>query len=86
MRLTLHLGTNGSYEVQCDRGTQRGTWAWDRKQREFRLKPTAGKFPFDLRRLRADRDDPDCLQWIPVSPVKGGGGAIDYVRFNRQKD
>jgi len=85
VRLTLHLGTNGTYEVQRDGGTQRGTWEWDRKEREFRLKPAAGKFPFDLRRLRVDRDDPDCLQWIPVPPVTGGAGAIDYVRFKRQK-
>jgi hypothetical protein len=85
VRLTLHLGTTGTYEVQCDLGTQHGTWEWDRKQREFRLKPTPGKFPFDLRRLRLDRDDPECLQWIPVPPVASGAGAIDYVRFKRQK-
>jgi len=86
VRLALHLDTNGTYEVQSDRCTQRGTWEWDRKQRELRLKPTAGKLPFDLRRLRVDRDDPDCLQWIPAPPVTRGTGAMDYLRFKRQKD
>ena len=86
VRLALHLGTNGTYEVQADLHRQQGTWKWDSKQREFRLKPTPGKFPFDLRRLRVDRDDPHCLQWIPVTTVGGGAEAIDYVRFIRQKD
>ena len=88
VRLTLHLGTNGTYEVQAQHfdGQQQGTWKWDSKQREFRFKPTPGKFPFDLRRLRVDPDDPHCLQWIPVTTVGGGAGAIDYVRFIRQKD
>jgi hypothetical protein len=85
VRLTLHLGTNGTYEVRAESQKQQGTWTWDSKHREFRLRPTPGKFPFDLRRLRVDRDDPDCLQWIPVPPVTGGAGAIDYVRFKRQK-
>jgi hypothetical protein len=49
-----------------------------------------GRFPFGLRRLRVDRDDPNCLQWIPVLSGSGSGagwaGTIDYVRFIRQKD
>jgi len=67
-------------------GTQHGTWGWESKRREFRLKPVRGKFPFDLRRLRVDRDNPQCLQWIPVPPPGAQAGAIDYVRFIRQKD
>jgi hypothetical protein len=88
LRLTLHLGANGTYEVQAELHRQQGTWEWDGKQREFRLKPTPGNFPFDLRRLRVDRVDPACLQWIPVSAGSGIGlaGAIDYVRFIRRKD
>ncbi len=86
VRLTLELRTNGTYEVQSERATQRGTWAWDAKRLEFSLRPTSGKFPFELRRLRVDRHEPGCLQWLPVSPLNGGPGAIDYVRFMRQKD
>jgi hypothetical protein len=82
----LDLATNGTYEVQTEMHRQEGTWKWDSKRREFRLKPTPGRFPFDMRRLRVDRGDPACLQWIPVPAVGGSAGAIDYVRFIRQKD
>src|SRR3974377_1261571 len=71
VRFTLHLGTNGTYEVQAELHRQQGTWKWDSKQREFRLKPIPGKFPFDLCRLRVARDDPHCLQWISVFYVEG---------------
>lgn len=86
LRLTLHLATNGTYEVQTDIHRQKGTWKWDSKLREFRLKPTSGQLPFDMRRLRVDRDEPACLQWLPVSGGGGSAGTIDYVRFIRQKD
>jgi hypothetical protein len=92
VRIVLHLGTNGTYEVQCalaDRQKQQGTWEWNGAQKEFRLSPTAGKFPFELRRLRVDRQEPGCLQWIPLAqygPTLGEVGVIDYVRFRCQKD
>ncbi len=86
VRLRLRLDTNGVYEVRDELGKQQGTWQWDGKKREFWLKPSTGKFSFELRRLRVDRYDPNCLQWIPVPAVDIGGGAVDYVRFIRQKD
>jgi hypothetical protein len=93
--MTVRLITNGTYEATCDgqdkRGSQTGTWQWDAQRREFRLKPTAGNFPFALRRLRVDKHEEECLQWIPegsmIAPAAVGGvGAIDYVRLKRQKN
>lgn len=84
--LTVVLYTAGAYEVRSDRRSQRGLWKWDEQHQEFSLVPLSEGFPLALRRLRVDRDDPNCLQWIPVPLVTSGGGALDYVRFKRQKD
>jgi hypothetical protein len=83
----LVLRTNGTYEVRWpDVSTNGGKWQWNCEKQEFRLTPPNKEFPFDLRRLRLDRDDQNCLQWIPV-PTPGPSGAkevVDYLRFKRQ--
>lgn len=90
VRLTLTLETNGTYELRSDLSAQRGKWQhgkwhWNSKDQEFRLTPTSKEFPFDVRRLRVDRDDPMCLQWIPVGAASGRtSGTIDYLRLRRQ--
>ena len=88
VEIKLHIRTNGIYEAQCDRGTQRGRWTWDSKQRELQLTPATGEFPYSLRRLRVDKREPDCLQWLPFSRGRGFSweGALDYVRFRHQKE
>jgi hypothetical protein len=85
VRLTLTLETNGTYELRSDLSVQSGKWHWNLKKQEFRLTPTSKEFPFDLRRLRVDRDNPQYLQWIPVEATSGSAsGAIDYLRLKRK--
>jgi hypothetical protein len=85
VRLTLTLETNNTYELRSDLSAQSGKWKWDSKKQEFRLTPMGKEFPFDVRRLRVDRDNPKYLQWVPVEPVLGStSGTIDWLRLKHQ--
>jgi hypothetical protein len=79
--ISVHLNTNGTYEVKSGSQAEQGRWTWDAKQQEFNLMPRSGKVRFDIRRLRLDRADPAALQWIPTASFTHGAGAMDYLRL-----
>jgi hypothetical protein len=85
----VRLNTNQEYQVYSTPFTniQEGRWKWDAKRQEFLLTPVTNtnSFGLEFRRLRVAPHESDTLQWIPL----GGGaapGAIDYIRFKRQRE
>jgi hypothetical protein len=96
IHVNLRLETNGSYQVQADLGpaigrqSQEGTWKWDGQKQEFSLTPNTdgGKFQYELRRLRVDKQQANNLLWLPGTRTGSAelepGGTIDYFRFKRK--
>ena len=92
---TVRLDDSGDYLVRAESDSlpplgsqsQQGRWVWNEQRQEFLLTPNAssGRFQFEFRRLRVDKHEPDTLQWIPLHGAGASAGAIDYVRFKRQK-
>ena len=90
--LTVRLETNGLYQVREESGRptgsqhEEGTWKWNAEKQEFQLTPktNSGGFRYEFRRLRADKQESNTLQWIPLHGAGGSGGAIDYIRFKRK--
>jgi bla regulator protein BlaR1 len=91
--LTVRLDPGGDYSVRLESPpptgsqTEQGTWEWNSPNQEFLLTPSAtnGHFHFEFRRLRVDRHEPGVLEWLPLRGADASEGAIDYVRFRRQK-
>ena len=88
----IKFGTNGEYQVEVGRCvplgciSQKGKWKWDNQKREFTLTPEepADLWHFNFRRFAADKQEPDTLEWVPLSGVGNVLGVYHTVRFRRQ--
>jgi hypothetical protein len=90
--ISMKFGTNGEYQAEIGPCgplgcmSRKGKWKWDDQRQEFLLTPidSGGLWNFEFRRVRADKQEPDTLEWVTPSGIGNVLGVYRSVRFRRQ--
>ena len=89
MNIHLAIKPDGTYEALCDQlppsGVQRENGVWEAKGGDLIMQRRNGGIGFSVQRLRPDLEVSGRLLWIFPVGYGGGGGAITYPIFQRER-